>query len=133
MPQRGTMLYRIQARTTLSFDRMSGEHRLLIGLLENADESYWRGNRAEVERWMKGEIGDAGFSFAAVCDNLGLDPDNVRGTIEADKIEWKPDDATSREYSYRWRDKNRGRYLAYMREWRARRKAAKGKELRHEI
>ena len=98
---------------------MTGEAKLLMALLESAQSAYRRGRRDEVEDWVSSDDRSWPSSFANVCDALGLEPKAAREHILTLRPRWRPDPITAREYTYRWRAKNREKYRDYMRSWKA--------------
>jgi len=96
----------------------SGEHKLRIALLENAQSAYRRGNRKEAEQWVSSEDRSWPYAFVNVCGALGLDPESARECIMSLTPKWQPDAATNREYCHRWRRKNEKKRRDYMTEWR---------------
>ena len=98
---------------------MIGEFKLLTALLENAQSAYRRGNRKEVEDWVSSEDRSWPSAFVNVCEALGLEPKSAREHIMILRPRWKADAETQKNYDYRWRAKNRPRYLAYLKEWKA--------------
>jgi hypothetical protein len=69
-------------------DIREGEERLMLAVLESAVEDFQKylparsacGKRLfrEVEEWFLDKDSDALFSFASVCETLGLHPDRIR-------------------------------------------------------
>lgn len=108
---------------------MTGEVKLLMALLENAQSAYRRGRRDEVEKWVNSEDRSWPSSFVNVCEALGLEPKAVRGHILTLRPRWKADPETQKTYCYRWRAKNREKYRDYMKKW----KANDAKKNRHSV
>jgi len=98
---------------------MDGEAKLLMALLENAQSAYRRGNRREVEEWVSSEDKSWPSAFVNICEMLGLEPKAARNHILTLRPRWKPDAQTAKEYTYRWRAKNRQKYRDYMKKWKA--------------
>src|SRR3990167_10673819 len=98
---------------------MDGEAKLLMALLENAQSAYRRGNRQEVEEWVLSEDRSYPSAFINVCEMLGLEPKAARGHILTLRPRWRPDAHTAKEYTYRWRAKNRQKWRDYMKKWKA--------------
>ena len=64
--------------------RFNGLNALMAAILEEAIRNYCDGNdfmRADVEVWMARRQQTWPFSFAAVCEHLGLQPDAVRAAL----------------------------------------------------
>ena len=98
---------------------MDGEAKLLMALLENAQSAYRRGNRREVEEWVSSEDKSWPSAFVNICEMLGLEPKAARNHILTLRPRWKPDAQTAKEYTYRWRAKNRRKYRDYLKKWKA--------------
>lgn len=75
--------------------RQTGEHRLLVAVLQNALEHWFRYQHAsssrgrrlfrEVSVWFAAENRDWLFAFEHVCDHFGIDPDYIRHGL----IQWR--------------------------------------------
>lgn len=72
--------------------QQTGEHRLLVAVLQNALEHWFRYRHArrsrerrlfqEVSTWFAAGNRDWVFAFECICDHLGLDSDYIRRGLE---------------------------------------------------
>jgi hypothetical protein len=78
----------------LTTETLAPEKRLVLALLTEALATYRRCARArsgkgrrlfrEAAHWFASDATDLPFAFVSVCDVLGLDPDAVRRSLDAD-------------------------------------------------
>jgi len=62
----------------------TGTKALMLAVLEDGINSYFNGKgrtRAEAEHWITTRRRISPFSFAVVCETLGLEPQAVRGAL----------------------------------------------------
>jgi len=62
----------------------TGTKALMLAVLEDGINSYFNGKgrtRAEAEHWIATTRRRSPFSFAVVCETLGLEPQAVRGAL----------------------------------------------------
>lgn len=70
--------------------QLTGTRALMLAVLEDGIRSFLSGSRllaSEAEFWIYSHRRHSPFSFAVVCEMLGLDPDAVRKTLKRMKSE----------------------------------------------
>jgi hypothetical protein len=68
--------------------RLAGEHRLMLAILDDAVETYYKTSERhplfrEAREWIDGTDRSWLFSFESICEALGLEPDCVRRGLRA--------------------------------------------------
>jgi len=87
----------VKERRRTADGTITSTQRMLLAVLNDALATYERGLRAdsladveafeEVERWFASGETRWPFSYAKVCDGLGLDPSILRDTLRLRKLE----------------------------------------------